>query len=61
MRPLRPVEAQWIFDYSALEMSPSFHDGIKLEVELDRRKKTMEMIRSLVLRTKLSVLGRGAY
>lgn len=60
MRPLRPTESQWIFDYSALENSPSSHDGISLQDELERRKNTLCMIRSLAYRTFLYVCRSGA-
>ncbi|WWC90971.1 uncharacterized protein L201_005909 [Kwoniella dendrophila CBS 6074] len=50
MRQLKPTEQQWIFDYSALDNTPSLDDGVTLEEELKKRKVTIEYMRSLALR-----------
>ncbi|KAK4685715.1 hypothetical protein P7C73_g4427, partial [Tremellales sp. Uapishka_1] len=54
MRPLRPVEAQWLFEYSALHATPSQADETSYETELQRRKSAVEYMRSLARRTNLS-------
>lgn len=53
MRALNPVEKQWIFTPKALEDLPSASHGYPLEKELRKRKRTIEGIRSLALRTEL--------
>ncbi|WVQ92989.1 hypothetical protein IAU59_000052 [Kwoniella sp. CBS 9459] len=60
MRPLRPVEQQWIFAPSALDNTPSRDDGISLEDELQRRAQTINYMRSLALRANAIVKEHDA-
>ena len=56
MRPLTVAESQWIFSRSDFDRTPSRDDGIGFQEELDRRKLTIEYIRSIGLRARMWVI-----
>jgi hypothetical protein len=50
MRPLGPVDKQWLFTPDMLAHTPSRADGISLEQELLGRREAIMNLRSLWLR-----------